>query len=136
MVNEPAGVRHVVAWLPAVRWLTCLMLWAALLSVWLLPHLDLPLRAVAPFGLAAAICRTATEVARRGRRGVPQPLLGVSLTVDVALLTGLLDLTGGLFNPFIVVYVAYVWIAAATLSPRWGLLIGVLSALAFGWLVF
>ena len=58
MVNRSAEVRHVVAWLPAVRWVTCLLLWAAAAVVWLLPHLDLSLRAIAPLGLTAAICRT------------------------------------------------------------------------------
>ena len=35
-----------------------LLLWAAAAVVWLLPHLDLSLRAIAPLGLTAAICRT------------------------------------------------------------------------------
>jgi two-component system sensor histidine kinase RegB len=33
-------------------------------------------------------------------------------------------------------YVTYVWIAAVTLSPRWGLFVGSVSLLGFGWLVF
>jgi hypothetical protein len=45
------------------------------------------------------------------------------LAADAALLTGLLDITGGPFNPFIVMYVTYVWLAAATLSPRWGFIV-------------
>lgn len=103
--------------------------------VWLLPHLHLPLRAIAPLGLAAAICRTSVAVALHYRRAAPNHLIGVSLAADAALLTGLLDITGGPFNPFIVMYVTYVWLAAATLSPRWGGVVAGVSMLGFGWLV-
>ena len=136
MVSPSSEVRHVVAWLPAVRWATCAALWTMLAVVSLLPHLDLPLRTIALFGLAAAMCRTAVELTRRFRYDVPQPLLGVALVADAALLTGLLDITGGPYNPFIVMYAVYIWLAASTLSARWGLLVGVVSLLGFGWLVF
>ncbi len=135
MVSRPSEVRHVVAWLPAVRWATCVALWAMLAVVWLLPHLNLPLRSIAPLGLAAAICRTSVAVALHYGRTGSVLLFGGSLAADAALLTGLLDITGGPFNPFIVMYVTYVWLAAATLSPRWGFIVAAVSALGFGWLV-
>ena len=82
------------------------MLWVVVAAVWLLPHLDLPLRAIAPLGLTAAICRTISALlAERGRR-VPRPLAGLSWCAEAALLTGLLDITGGPFNPFIGSYAA------------------------------
>ena len=135
MENRDDEVRHVVAWLPAVRWVTCIVLWVVVAVVWLFPHLDLPLRAIAPLGLTAAICRTAVTVLfQRGQR-VPRALLGVSWCAEAALLTGLLDITGGPFNPFIVMYVTYVWLGAVTLSPRWGVAVAVVSTVGFGWLV-
>jgi CDP-diglyceride synthetase len=79
MVNWSDDVRHVVAWLPATRWVTCIVLWVAVTVSWLFPHLDLPLRALAPFGLTAAICRTLVTVLFRRRRSVPRALLGVSV---------------------------------------------------------
>ncbi|MDQ3348446.1 MAG: hypothetical protein M3545_10810 [Acidobacteriota bacterium] len=91
--------------------------------VWWVPHLHLPLRAIAPFGLAAAICRTSVAVALHYRGAAPIPVIGVSLAADAVLLAGLLDITGGPFNPFIVMYVPYVWLAAATLSSRWGIVV-------------
>jgi two-component system sensor histidine kinase RegB len=135
MNNEPGAMRHVVAWLPVVQWATCLMLWTVIGVAWLFPHLDLSLREIAPLGLTAAICRTliATLLYKRGT--VPSALLGFSLSVDAALLTGLLDITGGPFNPFIVMFATYVWLATVSLSPRWGVLVGLVAAIGFGWLV-
>jgi two-component system sensor histidine kinase RegB len=128
-------VRHVVAWLPAARWATCVVLWTVIGVAWLFPHLDLSLREIAPFGLTAAICRTliAALVQRRGT--APRGLLGFSPGVDTALLTGLLDITGRLFNPFIVMFTTYVWLATVSLSWRWGVFVGLVSAIGFGWLV-
>jgi two-component system sensor histidine kinase RegB len=135
MVNQSSDVRHVVAWLPAVRWVTCLLLWAVVAVAWLFPHLDLSLRAIAPLGLTAAICRTSVVfLSRRGQR-VPLALAGFAWCADAALMTGLVDITGGPFNPFIVMYVTYIWLASVTLSPRWGLLVGAVSIGGFGWLI-
>src|SRR5262245_60959602 len=135
MAEERDGMRHVVAWLPVTRWATCIVLWAVLATVLLFPHLDLPLRAIAPFGLAAAICRTAiAAMAQRGRQA-PPALFGISWCAEAALLAVLLDITGGPFNPFIVMYVTYVWLATATLGPQWGLAVGAVSMAGFGWLV-
>jgi ActR/RegA family two-component response regulator/signal transduction histidine kinase len=135
MAKESSEVRQVVAWLPAARWLTCGVLWGVVVAVWFFPHLDLPLRGIAVFGLTAAICRTAIEAVRYLQRTVPHWMLGVSQVADVALLTGLLDITGGAFNPFIVMYAITAWLAFATLSPRWGLLVTCVSLLGFSGLV-
>ena len=135
MANQPREVRYVVASLPAIRWTTCAALWAALAVSWLFPHFDIPLRSIWPFLLAAAICRTASAAAHEAWGTVPRSLPGLSLAIDAALLTGLLDITGGPFNPFIVMYAIYVWLAAATLSIRWAALVTAVSTLGFGWLV-
>ncbi|MEO5896426.1 MAG: ATP-binding protein [Vicinamibacterales bacterium] len=135
MMNASGKVRHVVAWLPVVRWGICLLLWAAVTVVWLLPHLELSLRAIAPLGLTAAICRTLVVLVSRRGEPVPAFWLGLALCADAALLTGLLDITGGLFNPFIVMYVTYVWLAAVTVSPAWGVVVSATCAVGFGWLV-
>jgi len=135
MPRRADEMRHVVAWLPITRWVTCIVLWAVLATVLLFPHLDLPLRAIAPFGLAAAICRTAIVVLSQRGRGVPPAFFGVSWCAEAALLAVLLDITGGPFNPFIVMYVTYVWLAAATLGPQWTVAVTAVSIAGFGWLV-
>lgn len=127
-------VRHVVAWLQPVRWITAAALWSALAVVWLFPHLDLSIRAISALGLGAAICRTLVVAgAREG--AVSRFALGLALCADALLLTGLLDVTGGPFNPFFVMYPAYVWTAAVVVSPLWAGAVAVVSASAFGWLV-
>jgi two-component system sensor histidine kinase RegB len=135
MTRGPIDMRHVVAWLAVVRWATVAMLWIVMAAAWLFPHLDLSLRGIAPLGLAAAICRTVVAALVQKRRCAPQALVGFSLAIDAALLTGLLDITGGPFNPFIVMFVTYVWLASVSLSPAWGTLVGLVSMLGFGWLV-
>jgi two-component system, sensor histidine kinase RegB len=135
MVNNPTDVRHVVAWLPAVRWSTCVVLWTVFAVAWLFPHLDLPLRAIVALGLTAAICRTLVAATFRARQRAPRWLRGLSLAADAAMLTGLLDITGGPFNPFIVMYVTYVWLAGVTVSPAWAGLVAAVAAAGFGWLV-
>lgn len=128
-------VRHVVAWLPTVRWTTCLALWCGVTAAWLLSHVDLPLRGSAPFGLAAAICRTLVLASIRVRGFAPHRDLGASLVADVILLTSLVDLTGGPFNPFIVMYATYIWLAAVTVSAPWAIVVAMVSAGGLGWLV-
>ena len=65
----------------------------------------------------------------------PSALVGVALAADAALLTGLLDITGGPFNPFIVMYAVYIWVGAVAISPAWAVVVSVASAVGFGWLV-
>ena len=135
MVTNGLDVRHVVAWLPPVRWATCAVLWGMLAVAWLFPQIDPPVRAIAFLVLAAAICRTAVVAWLHANAELPRWLPGFALVIDAALLTGLLDITGGPFNPFIVMYVVYVWLGAVYSSAVWGTLVALVSVASFGWLV-
>ena len=135
MTNRPDAVRHVVAWLPAIRWVTCAALWAVVVASWGFRHLDVSLRAIAPLGLAAAICRTFVLWLHHRGRPVPPAVQGLAWCADVLLLTGLVDITGGPFNPFVVMFATYVWVAAVTVSPVWGVVVALVSAGGFAWLV-
>src|SRR6478672_7108616 len=134
MGNASSEVRHDVAWLQPVRWATCVVLWTLLAVLWLFPHLDISLREISRLGLTAAICRTVVVLAFRRERAA-SPLAGVALAADALLLTGLLDITGGPFNPFIVMFAVYIWIGAVGVSPVWAVVVSVASAVGFGWLV-
>jgi two-component system sensor histidine kinase RegB len=57
------------------------------------------------------------------------------LAYDVLQLAGLLYLTGGVENPFTFLLVAPVTVAAATVSPRATVALGILAAAASAWLV-
>jgi two-component system sensor histidine kinase RegB len=118
-----------------MRWVTCVVLGAVLAVVWLFPHLDLSLRGISALGLTAAFCRTIVVATCHRRGSAPPALLGLAFASDAVLLTGLLDVTGGPFNPFIVMYVAYVWVAAVVVSPAWAAGVGLVSVAGFGWLV-
>ena len=94
-----------------------------------------PYAAISALGLAAAICRTVVARGIAPRAHGAAILAGLSLVADAALLTGLLDITGGPFNPFIVMYAAYIWLAGVAVSPPWAVIVSVASLAGFGWLV-
>lgn len=135
MVSEPAGLRQVVAALPRVRLITALVLVTMLLAGVGLPRLALPVVEIWGLLLLSSALHAAWLV-RAQMAVVPEWLAGATLTADVLLLTGLLDITGGPYNPFIALYAVYVWLAAVTLSPRWGVLAGTVAAAGSAWLVF
>ena len=58
--------------------------------------------------------------------------LGAFLVLDVALLTGLLYLSGGPTNPFSIIYVVYIAMSAVMLAPKWTWTIAGLSIVSFG----
>jgi len=57
--------------------------------------------------------------------------LGAFLVLDVALLSGLLYLSGGPTNPFSVIYVVYIAMSAVMLAPTWTWTIAGLSIVSF-----
>ncbi|WP_223756286.1 ATP-binding protein [Myxococcus sp. RHSTA-1-4] len=58
-------------------------------------------------------------------------VLGGVLVLDLLLLTGLLALSGGPANPFGMLYLVHVTLAALVLGPRWTVLIALLSMLGY-----
>jgi two-component system sensor histidine kinase RegB len=128
----PTDVRHVVAWHAPAQWAACVALWAVFVAAVALPEIDLPLRAIAPAGFVAALLRTMVLL-REG--AAPAWLRGMALSADAVLLTGLLDITGGPFNPFVVIYVVNVWLAAVSIGRGWGVIVAGVALSAFGWLV-
>lgn len=57
--------------------------------------------------------------------------LGAFLVLDVALLSGMLYLSGGPTNPFSIIYVVYIAMSAVMLAPAWTWTIAGLSILSF-----
>jgi len=57
--------------------------------------------------------------------------LGAFLVLDVALLSGLLYLSGGPTNPFSIIYVVYIAMSAVMLAPKWTWTIAGLSIVSF-----
>lgn len=59
-------------------------------------------------------------------------VVGVLLTVDTAILTAVLALAGGPTNPFTLIYLLHVVLAAVMLTPSWTWGIALLTAIGFG----
>jgi two-component system sensor histidine kinase RegB len=123
-------------WLIRLRWTTAAIEATVVVTAIVFPELDFPLRQLAPLILAAALINIAIALWLSRVRPLPRPLAFVALALDVALLTGLLDLTGGPFNPFTVVLIAYVALATLTLGKVPGALVGGFAAAAIGLLVY
>ena len=134
-VKSVPEMRHVVASLPTVRAITAAALWSVLAAVVLLPGVDLPIRLIWPLVLASAACRTVRLVASRRWPTLERRFEGPTVAVDALLFTGLLDITGGPFNPFILMYGVLVWLAAAAVSRTWAAIVGVVALTGSAWLV-
>jgi two-component system sensor histidine kinase RegB len=123
-------------WLVRLRAVSAAVEAGVVAAVLVLPALDLPLdHLVWVIGAAAA---ANAAMAARWARGAPvsPAIAAAATTIDVVLLTGLLELTGGPFNPFIVVYAVFVALAALTLGTGWGALVAAVSAGGYALLIY
>lgn len=118
-------------WIVRLRWGAALGQSAVILLARELFHLDLPL--VALFSVIGLEVATNVACARLlTRNSVKEWVLAGVMALDVLLLTVLLHLSGGSFNPFNFLYLVHLALAAVVLRPRhtWGLV--VLSLVCFG----
>lgn len=119
-------------WLIGVRWGAAIgqvvvVLWARFVLGLLVPLS--PLFALS--GLAALTnLVTARWLARR--ESAPPRVVGTLLAIDTLLLTAALAFTGGALNPFSVVYLVYITLAAVVLSARWTWFLTALASFGYG----
>jgi two-component system sensor histidine kinase RegB len=126
-----AGPLVTVPWLVRLRWAAVLaQVVGVAVAVWAL-GLSLP---VVPIALLITLLAASNFSLGRwisaGRPAQPR-VLGVVLAADVTLLTVLLALTGGASNPFTVVYIVYIALAAVTLGSQWTWTIAALSVIGY-----
>ncbi len=121
----------VMPWLVRLRWASVVALAAAAWAAVRFWRIRLPL---GPFAvLLAALATTNAALVFQLRSPVPRrSVVGGVLIVDVALLTAILSLIGGPLNPFSIVYLVGITIAAVSLGHRWAFAIALLSSLAYG----
>jgi len=67
-----------------------------------------------------------------GRLRDPQTILGFIFVVDTLCLTAVLALTGGPMNPFSLLYLVQITLAAVVLKKEWIWVLGILATLCFG----
>jgi two-component system sensor histidine kinase RegB len=113
-------------WLARMRWGALAIQATAVLVA--TKGLGVELPAVPMWSLIAAGAATNLWLASRKERAGH---LGAFLVLDVALLTGLLYLSGGPTNPFSIIYVVYIAMSAVMLAPKWTWTIAGLSIVSF-----
>ncbi|HUL67288.1 MAG TPA: ATP-binding protein [Burkholderiaceae bacterium] len=124
----------VVRWLVRLWWTTAAIDGGVILASFVFDASTFPLRRVAPLVAAAALANA--ELAWHQRNHARSRMVaGATLLLDVVLLTGLLELSGGPSNPFSVVYAILVALAATTLGMAWGISTAVCSIVCYGVLI-
>ena len=82
--------------------------------------------------VGVSIASNAVLALGRRRLADPRTLCGGALTLDTLLLTGLLQASGGASNPFSVLYLVYIALAAVVLGARWTWFLAGLSVVCYG----
>ncbi len=123
-------------WLVRLRWTTALLQGLAVILVIVLPLADIPLREIFVLLMVALIANAVTAVWLSRARDLSRPAAAALLSIEMVLLTGLLELTGGPFNPFSVILVAQVVFAALALGRLYAVLGTTMAALCYGALVY
>lgn len=100
--------------------------------------LDMPLPLVPLFATVgvAAVSNVALGLWARRPREIREWMLWAVMALDVVLLTVLLDLSGGPFNPFSTLYLVHIALAAVVLRARWTWALAALALTCFGTLFF
>ena len=128
---SPEGISR---WLARLWWTAAAVDAAIVLISVVLESSSFPLRRVAPLIAATALANA--ELAWHPFGGhTRRAISGAALLLHVILLTGLLELSGGPSNPFTVIYVVQVALAAVTLGRLWAYLIVGSSLLSYALLI-
>jgi two-component system sensor histidine kinase RegB len=123
--------RHNLSWLVQLHWWAILGQAVIIAGAQVFTQMGLPVRTLAVvLGVEILANAGLWAVARRAR--VTDAVIAVVMVADAAILTVLLDLTGGAANPFSTLYLVNVALAAVLLPPRWSWLILVASLGGFG----
>ena len=113
-----------------LRWLTLGAELAAVLAAGLWLGLRGPLAASLGIIGAAAGVNLLLALAVSARRATGEWTLALQLGFDIAQMSAILFLTGGVLNPFCILLIAPVTLAAASLRGRYAFLVGGLAAAA------
>ena len=123
-ISDPATT----AWLLSLRWCAIGAQMLVIAFVTLVYQLALPLPPIVLIILLTA----ASNLYFSRRTPLTAPEIGAILLLDTASLTSLLYLTGGPENPFSIMYLVHVVMAAVLLGTQWTWLMTGLSVLCFG----
>ena len=134
VTERPFGLR--LDTLVRLRWLAVAGQLIVLVAVYWGLGFDLPImQALGIVALTAAI-NVALGIRYAATRRLDDREVAILLAYDIAQLAWLLYLTGGISNPFCVLFLAPVLISAAALSPRTTLALGALTVVSITALAF
>ena len=144
-IQGPAGNRSwylsatplaTVPWLIGLRLATAAIEALIVVIVWTFAGADLPLDHLWILLTVGAAANVAIAMLLSAGRRVPRAFAAAVLAVEIVLLTGLLELTGGPWNPFSVVYLVQITVAVLTLGKVWGSLLGGLAVACYAILTY
>ncbi len=119
-------------WLITLRWVVIIGQIAIIAAVDRFMGIALPLLPMAGIVALEALSNVGGVLWRRRATEIGEAALGLLMLIDVALLTALLYVSGGPFNPFSVLYLVNIALAAVVMSPLWTWTLVVLSLACFG----
>jgi two-component system sensor histidine kinase RegB len=143
--DEPAGTRRwylaatpqaTLPWLIRLRCATAGIEALTVVVVWFFPAWNLPLDHLTSLLIVAALTNVGIAVWLARGHSIPAPAATVAMLIEMSLLTGLLELTGGPLNPFTAIYAVQVLLAAVTLGAVWAWLLGGFAGVCYGVLVY
>lgn len=123
-------------WMVRLHWSTAGLQLAAAAFGWALPHLDFPLRRLSGLLVLAAAANVVRAVWLSTRKDRPAVVMVLGLAADAALLTGLLELTGGPYNPFSLVFAVQVALVSLTLGRLPAMPVALVAATGYGLLIY
>lgn len=130
-----ARERLTLAFVIRIRWILVIAEVALLALCWVF-GLSAPYAVCAVVVAVAAAFNLALSLGGQGRRPAQEWELALQLAFNVLQICALVFLTGGIINPYAVMLIAPVSLAAATLSPRYSLSLGALTLAAVAALTF
>lgn len=123
-------------WLVRLRWRILAAEAVAACAADQLLGIDVALPRVLVFLVLAAATNAVLALNRRTAPGAARVLCAGALVLDAATLTAMLHASGGPSNPFSVLYLVYITLAALLVSPAWTWSLTAFAVLAYGSLFF
>ena len=118
-------------WLVQLHWAGLVGQVVAIFAASLWSGVGLPLPTLGVFLMCEVLANFALQ-AWAGRGRVTDRGVAFVMVADVVVLTVLLDLTGGVSNPFAAIYLVYVALAAVILPARWAWILAAATAVGYG----
>lgn len=119
------------AWLIRLRWVAIIGQTAVILTTRVISGVEFPFWILTPVLLAEIVSNLGLIAWAKTGRPRHQALVALVLFADLAFLTTLLFFTGGASNPFSLIYLIHVALAALVLPSIWTWITTAISALTF-----